>query len=365
MAYRHEVRRDVIRDVTKYLPLQDYIRFGAIHPSWSAVAKARYRLPGIPLLIANDDNPRGNPRLFNVFSQKSYPLDLPDGYHCCGSSRGWLLIMDLSLKMCLWNPFSKTQIELPTFLSSESECRRYESLVRDTKQADDPTDVILRERLVARVVLSADPERCSDFVIMVIGFCASELKFWRLGDSSWTHIPNVWFLDVIWYNGAFHGLSTQKEVFMVCLTPKLELKKVAYYRNPFPCNVRYLVDCMGDLLIVERNTNQTYTMHTYTSSFLVYKLDKKRMVFKKVKSIGDHALFLGRNPTIAIPANKFPGCLSDSIYFTDNDPFIYRIYRYEDIGLYNMKNKIFEIFPPKHICITSRYQPLWLEACLQ
>ncbi|KAM0939127.1 hypothetical protein DsansV1_C21g0167311 [Dioscorea sansibarensis] len=361
MTNHSELWRDIMGAITKYLPLQDYIRFGAIRHSWSALAKKGYRFPEVPLLIANDDNPSGNPRLFNVFNQKSYPFDLPHGYYCCGSSRGWLLIMDSSMKMCLFNPFSKTQIELPTFLSNESEYSLYEELLEQIEEMNRPTHEVLQEKLVAKAVLSADPERCSDFVIMVVSFCASKLKFWRSGDSSWTHIPGDYFLDVTWYNGAFHGLSING-IFKVCLTPSLQLKKIARLPNPFYWSLRYLVDCMGDLLIVERSTEKTYTMHTYTSSFSVHKLDKKTREFKKVKSIGDYALFLGKNSTIAIPANKFPGCLGDCIYFTDHDPFIFREYKFEDLGLYNMKNKIFEIFPPRNVCTSSQCQPVWLEA---
>ncbi|KAH7688296.1 hypothetical protein IHE45_03G024700 [Dioscorea alata] len=362
MAYCPELRENIMGDVTKYLPLQDYIRFGAIHPSWSAMAKARYHPPdhGFPLLIVNDGNQEGELRLFNISSQSFYPLNLPHGYHCCGSSRGWLLIMNSSMKMCLLNPFSKAEIELPTFLLSESE---YEAFVDIGERMNKPTHELLLERFIVRAVLSVDPEKCSDYIIMVISYDLLYLRFWRSGDSSWTvmNIPGYEvFWDVIWYKGAFHALSNCNEVFEVCLSPKLGFKKLARLYGPTTLS-RYLVDCMGDLMIIERCVKKTDTRHFYTIRFDVHKLDEKEMEFIEVESIGDHALFIGRNSTIAIPASKFPRCLSDSIYFTDHSPLTIHKYGYEDIGLYNMKNKTVEMFPPKGV-YTPKFQPLWFEA---
>ncbi|XP_039115519.1 F-box protein At2g26160-like [Dioscorea cayenensis subsp. rotundata] len=305
MAYPPELRREIMGDITKHLSLQDYVRFGAIHSSWSARAKANYHSSHhrYPLLIVNDYNLGGNPRLYNIFNQSFYPLDLPPGYHCCGSSRGWLLMMNSSRKMCLFNPFSKTRIDLPLFLLSEREYRGYK---RVGEQMDRPLHEIFLERLIFRAVLSADPEKCSDYIIMVISRGASDLRFWRSGDSSWTRIRDRTrdFLDVVWYNGAFHALSMFNEVFVVCLSPNLKLKRIARKPNSLHTISRYLVDCMGDLLIVERKTTEKYAMHTSTHAFLVFKLDEKDMKFTKVESIGNHALFLGRNSTIAIPTGQ-------------------------------------------------------------
>ncbi|XP_039115597.1 F-box protein At2g26160-like [Dioscorea cayenensis subsp. rotundata] len=263
--------------------------------------------------------------------------------------------------MFLLNPFSKTQIELPSLLLSEEEYGTFKDVAEDTNR---PTHEVLLDRLVLKAALLADPEKCSDYVIMVTSHSVSELKFWRSSDPSWSRIenPDRMFFDVIWYKGAFHALSLFNEVFEICLSPNLKLKQIAcaWGLEGF---CRYLVDCMGDLLIVNRITDETYTMHLYTRAFLVFKLDEKVMEFIKVKSIRDHALFLGRNSTIAIPANEFPGCLSNSIYFMDDLAVTSHEYGYEDFGLYNMRDKIFEIFPPKDVYTTSKFQPLWLEAC--
>ncbi|KAM0939149.1 hypothetical protein DsansV1_C21g0167531 [Dioscorea sansibarensis] len=364
MTYCPDLRKDIMGDITKYLPLKDYIRFGAIRSSWSAKAIGRYHAPdhGFPLLIVNDDSPEGNPRLFNIFTQKFYPLDLPRGYRCCGSSRGWLVMMNSSMKMFLLNPFSKTQIELPSFLLSEEEYGSFKQISENSGQL---IHEILLDRLILKAVLSADPDECLDYVIMVISMNISDLKYWRSGDPSWTRaeILDHKFYDVIWYKGAFCALSMVNEVIGVSLNPDLKFKQIAPPARRTFGNCSYLVDCMGDLLIIKRTTEETYTEHLYTRAFSVFKLDEKLMEFIQVKSIGDRALFLGRNSTMAIPASEFPGCLSDSIYFMDDLAVTGHEYGYEDFGLYNMKDKIFEIFPPKNVYTPSKFQPLWLEAC--
>lgn len=100
----------------------------------------------------------------------------------------------------------------------------------------------------------------------------------------------------------------------------------------------------------------------YTKGFTVLKLEKNKnnageeedeakyeypFCWIEVKSLGDRALFLGRNPSVSLSASEFEGLFKPNcIYFTDDNEEQYYTEPGGggglDMGIFNMENSTIE-----------------------
>lgn len=207
-----------------------------------------------------------------------------------------------------------------------------------------------REYHVKKILVTADPvsnpEKC---VVLAIFGRDERLAFIRYAkDTTWTTIDleedRGQFHDVVQHKNHFYGVNEFNK--LVCfdipdeagpvtvnvLTPRLDSE---------PCMVqRYLVKTPeGDLLQVARQ--KACEDFCWTIRFKVMRLDAGECSWTKVKSLGDVALFLGDNASIAVRASDFYGCQSDCIYFNqDKDPMD-MIHHFGDFGIYEVGKKRF------------------------
>ncbi|XP_039143246.1 putative F-box protein At2g33200 [Dioscorea cayenensis subsp. rotundata] len=194
MADYANLSRDILQTIIKYLSFPDYIRFGAVCSHWFDVSNEGYHSPQkqLPWLVCFDID---FPKFFNPSEEKVYQIEIPElhthGRYCAGSSHGWLITIDLDLNINLMNPFSKAQIDLP-LLPFDTFGVRYQKLC-ELSWLNYPKQK--RDKLIYKAVLSADPSKSSDYIVMVIYFANSKLAFWRPGDITWIVINSHSFVE--------------------------------------------------------------------------------------------------------------------------------------------------------------------------
>ncbi|XP_007227201.2 probable F-box protein At1g67160 [Prunus persica] len=310
----------------------DIIRFKAVCSSWNRAAARSYTsapLPQYPWLMA--PIPKSPPidhesRCFlSLAENKVYKMGWNwkkafhgDGASCLGLSHGWLAIKEVNTEkktyneyeeiVHLFNPISRERLMLPLG-------PKYSS----TK----------------RVVLSSDPSRNNNFVVVVIHepmFEGKKVAFYQHGRgrdnaAAWTNLSHgSSCADMVFHNGHLFTLS-------IVHTIQVWDFRGTYDNNNYPTKImnfepsingnvnsmavdEWLVESMGELLVVgkERLGNDTRGV----VKFFVYKLNIAAKTLEKVESLRDCALFLARNQSamsFSLSTKELPRLKENSIYF--------------------------------------------------
>ncbi|XP_043718675.1 F-box protein SKIP23-like [Telopea speciosissima] len=380
-----ELPGELLDKIAKSLHLYpDYIRFRAVCVSWeSSLPKTPNHLPRqFPLLMLPYDQENDKPCVFfSLNENKSYSLNFPLEFHnkfFRGACHGWLVIVDKTPSISLFNPFTNTHIELPP-LSLNS--KGFECLYK--------------------IVLSSSPNSSDFMAIAIIGDRKRfqffgwrdrmKLAFCRYGDNRWSSLKEMprstgnesSYIDVIFYkkqqivaaksNGLFvimdiiggHGNSIPEIKVMQTLQPP---DSVCLDHN------LYLVESNDELLIVNRSVEvlsfDNCRDYDYkTTGFSVYKLDLIKnssgsysCKWSEMKSLGDQMVFLGLDPSSSFSTSEFPGCKGNCIYFTDDlwdSQLEGGSSRGSDVGLFDMseqKIKPLHCDPRELNCLP----PIWI-----
>ncbi|XP_077215526.1 putative F-box protein At4g22165 [Tasmannia lanceolata] len=305
----------------------------------------------LPLFMLPDKDCSESCKFFNLSDNKLYNIQIPEfhGKWCCGSSKGWLLTVDNNFNIQLLNPFSRTQIQLPSFDKFEYPQVIYEPEIRRGS------------RYVRKTFLSADPISTSDYIVATFVTAALRFSFYKSGDEGWTTLLNTtWgpFRDAIYYEGNFYCITNWGYV-VVCDFTSNGLPKFREVSSPIEGggDVEYIMESSGELLKVFRHYEIPSNLNIIrTSCFEVFQLDKKTGNWTEVESLGDQALFVGLNCSASLSARDFPHLKGNCIYFTDdfNDGYEQGI----DNGIYNLDDdSIKPFYPNSSSWITN---PIWL-----
>ncbi|KAH7658571.1 F-box domain-containing protein [Dioscorea alata] len=362
--------RDILQEIIKFLSFSDYIRLSVVCSAWHEVAKERHHFlqKQLPWLISfNNDCSR----FLNLSEEKVYQIEISElhGRLCVGSSHGWLITIDIDLNMNLLDPFSKAQVKLPQLEYDASNALHkhfYESF-----RLHEPE--IRRDMFIYKGVLSGNPYKSFDYIVIVILFGNFKLGFWRPGDLIWTTIDSDFFVeDVIWYNGAFYVVGAHGQVCLVELGMNHKLIEISstcdndYLRvnRHLEGMEKYLVDFMGDLVLVYRHYiegNNDEDDDYHTRSFMLFKLDQKVNKFIELKSINNNILVLGANHAMLIPTTTVVDkTKSNIIYFSDDYKYSKHKYGYNDSGVYNIRDQSVTLFPLRNIYHQAK-QPIFLD----
>ncbi|KAM0932984.1 putative F-box-like domain superfamily protein [Dioscorea sansibarensis] len=323
MADYANLHRVILQTILKYLSFLECVRFGAVCSHWFEVVKERNYFPW--LLFYDIDFPM----LYNILEKTVYQIEIPElhGRHCVGFSHGWLITINSILDINLLNPFSKAQVNLPLLPFYWSvNC----------------TDII-----IYKAVISSDPSKSFNYAVAAIFNCNYNLGFWKPGDREWTMINSKFMLeDIIWYNGAFYVVGKNSQVCRVEFDMNNELKEIATQdKNNLHKKKMYMVDFMGDLLLIYRmtypigyNVINTTEFHR-TKCFMLFKLVSEENQFVELENINDHVLFLGSNYAMLIPTTTMEDKIkSNMIYFCDDNIYENRVGGYSDSGSYNIRD---------------------------
>ena len=345
--------------------------------------------------------------LFSVTDGRSYPVPFAGGASIAegfwlGASHGWLVTVDDHAEPHLVNPVTGQRIDTLPSVATVAQVRRvhdgeggavvadrytvyeYNSSLWVYDPANAATTLDARELiryLYVRAIISSDPsdgDGDGDCVVVLVYWPQYQLCFARPGDAHWTWIrpptENTQYCDCAFdgdgrtlyamrHDGAIHAFDLHGRPELereVVLRPQVQGGKTT---------TNYLVHAPwlrggagGSWLQVWRKmgaSKPTVTTTTpapvaqesawRTESISVYQVDLAAQTLVEIKSLGDHALFVGCNYSFALAATDSPGVLPNHVYYTDNEEQ-YALYSPEcprDIGIYNVGDGSFhQIQPP-------------------
>lgn len=375
--------------LNKLLLLSDIIKFSSVCTNWRSVAKGKFNqlklrpymyfnrdLPMllIPSLAENNEFIRS---LYSINQGEIYDLHLQAPYkkRCCGSSHGWLITLDgVAFEVNLINPFyfgsSKGIIHLPQFSPA----------IDMYKEIGEGFSF---EYVICKAILSSDPiSSPNEFVVMVIYGEMRMLAFWKPGAEIWTYI--TWslpqFFDVIYVKDHFLAVNTLGQIYSCEINddanPTYNLRSICDSLMGLlgNCCRRYIVE-LPDKTIMQvirilKACMCTMNGPILTIGFFIYKMvvdDNGRNDWLSIETLEDGALFLGDNYSLYVSASQFPGCRSNSIYFTDDyhdsDAMLLNPYQLAgpfDIGVFLLDEKRIDRY---YIPMAEEYHfppPIWI-----
>ncbi|KAK2458631.1 hypothetical protein QL285_005766 [Trifolium repens] len=291
----------------------DHVWFSAVCKNWQSVAKLnhqnhQFKPNTLPMLMIPRTNiPCTKTNSFSLIELREGPFrfqlcHLNPTLLVCGSSHGWLALLDYSKSIItLMNPFK-----------------------------DIPYIILPPLNSVKKVTLSADPIKNPDdyLVVAIYDGCGGNLAFIRRGQTAWTYVDTSKssFIDVIFYKGLLFALNIRNKIVSFnihcsnessdkeTITPSVVLEEKVgqcFDRD------KYLVKSSNEeLWMVRRCDKRLCTFHIYKLKLDVKSGKLEQMV--KLKNLEDNILFLGAGDSISTSRSYFSKSLQrDSIYFSD------------------------------------------------
>ncbi|KAJ8772608.1 hypothetical protein K2173_027785 [Erythroxylum novogranatense] len=361
----------------------DYIRLRSVCRTWrySTIKYPDHLPPQLPWLMFPQRQPNPSRRaLYNLSSGKFHFLNLPEASHnkrLCGSSHGWLTILDDSPTIVLVNPITREKVYLPpvsTFPNviafSYSNVGREYVTVRGLIDRERPETVSLRHMrdwFIKKLVLSSSPKR-NRFATMAI-LHSSELAYCKQGDQSWTILETVlgYSEDVVYFNGLFYAVNKFGQTVVCDVSGDSPTVSFLVMTPQLGGDLQYLVGSGQELLLVTRYIDVEMDLDDVaeipehlgykTRRFEVFRLNWRESEWERVRNLGDSMLFIGQNCSLSLQASDFSGCLGDRIYYTD-DYSENSCYGERDMGIFKLEDESLETLPSSSRSLDSR--PLWV-----
>ncbi|XP_008377008.1 probable F-box protein At1g44080 [Malus domestica] len=172
-----------------------------------------------------------------------------------------------------------------------------------------------------KAILSADPVLCADnYIVVVICEVYCQLAFIRPGkDTTWTFVADSRHIieDVVPVEDEFYGVDQSSRnlvAFDTTAQYKCNVILDLGYTDGAPAK-KYLVDLNETrFLMVERYGN-VMDGRRMTYQFRIFELKHHKCERTEIYDLGDVALFVGDNSSIALAASKYSGCQPNCIYF--------------------------------------------------
>nr|GLL30495.1 F-box protein SKIP23-like [Ipomoea trifida] len=359
---------ELLDSIAKKLRIhKDYVRFRAVCASWRGSAlKTPTHLPcQFPWLMLSQ---RQSSRLgfFSPLDDKFHFLILPEASNRrrrCGSSHGWLVILDESPSVFIINPLTRAKLNLPPLsrFPNVLDFNFYNVGREYTLRSDGEIHTCslkeMRDTFIKKVVLSGNPLLQPNFIAMAILNQTGDLAYCKNGENSWKLIDDArsFCEDVIYSDGLFYAVNKFGSI-VVC-NVNSDSPRVSFIDTPLQTggDMQYLVKVDDDFLLVTRYLELDVDIQNHrldivykTVEFRVFRLDLSGEKWERVTSLEDKVLFLGENSSLALSTPDFPGFKQGNrIYFTDD----YSEMNYEganadhDVGIYNMEDGSFSEFP--------------------
>uniref|UniRef100_A0A7N2M8R2 F-box domain-containing protein n=1 Tax=Quercus lobata TaxID=97700 RepID=A0A7N2M8R2_QUELO len=255
----------------------------------------------------------------------SLPQPLKASNVLCGTKHGWLLLIVDDESPFLFNPFTQVILPLPFSDSSIEAC--------------------------TSIGISSPP--CTSECVLVV-ILKNKVGFCMLGDEVWTEkfIKTDFLIDdnsPVFYRGAFYCLGQKGNLAILKLNNEEQEGTFAVTFDVLtkpkpPCTgyiQNFLVECDGELLSVFVGPVGKWVR--------VFKLNKSRMTWIRVESLGDYMLFLSSKSSFSAKAqtpgmeNKiyFPRFCGQSIVFYSLETCKYQSFQSEDVvDFYSSREKL-------------------------
>ncbi|KAF5740408.1 F-box protein SKIP23-like [Tripterygium wilfordii] len=379
---------DLLEAIANRLRIEDYVRVQAVCKPWRLLIERFPRhphnqLPWLALPPAENSN---TCRFYSFTERKLHHIELPElrERRCCGSSHGWMVMVDKSPDVFLLNPLTGSRIPLPPittfpqvedFLVSDDGDEKYCYRPHVLDRSHIYSGKLMQSRFLNKVALTGNPSVTRDYMVLAIYGDLEHLAFCREGDDNWTLVhqddAKLIFEDVVYWKGNLYAVDYSGRLIECDLGgPIPEVKRILTTRLIIG-DRSYLVVSGEELLLVSRTKECCFGERHYrrTKKFMVFKLDEESLTWVEVADLRDRMFFVGNNFALSLSANDFPECKANYIYFTDdcvNGYVAYikgtskHLYGGHDLGAYDMTNGKIEPFPcfPEFTCSTWP-PPFW------
>uniref|UniRef100_A0A0E0L7V2 F-box domain-containing protein n=1 Tax=Oryza punctata TaxID=4537 RepID=A0A0E0L7V2_ORYPU len=351
-----DLQLDILGLVLRRLPsLADRVRLRAVCRPWRSNAQLQTVPRPLPWLTLLDGT------FLSISDGEIHRMPLPDDASCYGSIDSWLFLRDSDDGCSLMNPFSKTTLQLPNLASIWHHERgdSYNASTRLFYKLAVPLPLDLSpDSLVA--VLINDPLRHGALCIVHRSIATDSFRF---HDRPFENN----FYDIAFCGGKLYALSCGKLFTVEMSEVQIGKPKVPHvqciveefptksHSQPCPENRicvtwPYLVESGGRLLNVIRRVGVPFPpvddddifKDSLTFSFEVYEADLSTgsRKWRRVKSLGDQTLFIGRHCPKSLSAAECVGAQEDCIYFMCDGYFQPNEDPLCDAGIYNMRSGV-------------------------
>ncbi|CAN6330824.1 unnamed protein product [Urochloa humidicola] len=392
---------DILLIILQCLGLPEAIAFASVCTTWrSAAIAAGVPRSFTPMIMSWRDIVQSRKRGEIKYSSdltckfrhilnahKTYDVSFPQGLcfmACCGSSHGWLFLVNELANLVLYNPFTSRMIPLPpiTDFACIEALDGGKAYHFEKFRVFDPKD--LATWFYQKAVLSGSPSKGVDYVVMIIHRDTNWLSFVRAGESKWQVASTLAvnkddrYADCVYHNGRFYTVTFQGIVEKWYLDGSDgPAKEIVAKRHCSRILTRNLVSSpWGDLLEVFSFPAKSRRMYQDGVQFQVLTVDddgRKKISPALVMTLREHAIFLGLNQSACLPVKNFPWLRGCCIYFsapwmTPTCHLLRRCPGWGGVRTYDMERRTFEhafpllitkdydIFNPSEVWITPNMQ---------
>lgn len=342
--------------------LDDHVRFRAVCRSWASIrppSRVPHQMPWLLHPCNQDTDTRS---FVSISENKFYRFSSPEflGKRCCGSSYGWLALLDGTPEILLFNPLTEEKILLPNLTSLpevlEFHKKGKEYLYQDILGEHHTIDMdIMKNFFIQRIALSGDPTLVNQnsWAAMCYDLRANRLAFCKVHDKSWTVLQDQpsRYVDFLIHKEQLYAVDFTGRVIICDLSSPENLVIVQPESVSGPRR-RYLVELRGALLMIcapmdnvvnlpeeeEENFYEALLDSDYSVIydpedggrgpvhmqyknralwFHIFELDEVEQRFVKVNNLGNYALFLSKNYSVSLLASEVPRCRGNCIYYLD------------------------------------------------
>ncbi|KAJ3692693.1 hypothetical protein LUZ60_011788 [Juncus effusus] len=383
---------DLLSLITDRLFFLPHLRkFAICSKNWDLFATERLQAfdADAPLLLLPYNETKKTLSFFNLEKSEIQNLNIselgPPGW-ICGSTNGWLSIINNNLDLELLNPLTRARVPLP----------RLDSVTIEDylKLSSHSTPSFAKSSYLKKVVTMENPTSPLNFLVAIIFSKEQKLGICRLGDKDWTVLsarikppPGHWefyrsFEDIMCHQGKFYALETYSVKVFDYLGPS-NVRTATSINIPdddkedplIPFLSAYLVMSSGDLLFVQRYGDdyiKTYFNNfnpqcelPMTKLFKVYRLGKDKETWIRIYSLEGESLFVGSNDSISVSTKERPWLKPDCIYFMDDEHLRHeklgRGYQCDN-GVFSLKeNRVVERFNIQHSLSVWPMPALWYQ----
>ncbi|XP_030950845.1 F-box protein SKIP23-like [Quercus lobata] len=393
-----QLPRDILEAISKNLTIYtDYLRFQAVCHTWRiSVPKIPHhlppQLPWLMLPLSQQSQSQSHRPFLDLSDHKIHLLNLPEAAshlkRRCGSSHGWLVILDETPTILLLNPLTRAKLNLPPLFTFPNVVTfNYSEIGKEYALRSLSGNIYrrslkeMRDSFIKKLVLSSSPALNTNFVALAILNQTGDLVFCKNGDQAWTFIHDARFFceDVIYDNDLFYAVDKNGGVAVCDVhgenSPSVSI--IERFETPriFGGDMQYLVKSGDDLLLVTRYLDLGYedgdpynspTVFYKTVQFEVFRMDFSGgpPMWERVWDLGDRMLFVGENSSLSLSASDFRGGLGNCIYYTDDycESNYDGAFRDYDIGIFKLWDGSIEALPCYHPNSHSQlhWPPLWV-----
>ncbi|XP_066368195.1 putative F-box protein At5g55150 [Miscanthus floridulus] len=307
-----------------------------------------------PLLLLSFDPNSDRVGFYCVPEKKVLSKTLSDvrGKVACGSSCGWLVLMDEAASMTLLNPFAGARaprVELPlagkhveAASSSEHVSRVHGRWVLHPTNDYGDTDAAgraieledMRDLFFREIVLSAPPDATGrECMAMSMLGCSTEAAFCRVGvDSAWTLLDTKLEFSmgsIVHCQDKFLAIDCTGEI-SVCSSNAADATPTATLLPSLSpptglCHCSYL-ESNGELHIVGAMVSTFHETQSFTYSSVIYKcnIHDRTPEWSKVRDIGDQTLFVSKHFNESSSGTSVSKYKENKIYMSEplyGDPY--------------------------------------------